>query len=66
MTSGEDQIAELLERDRPTPEPAYRGALGRRLWAGWLPPSRPDSLWRWVAVFAVLGLLLLLVAALQI
>ena len=64
--SDENRIADVLERERPAPSPGFRGALGRRLSAAWLPPARPAHLWRWVVGFAALGVLLLLVAAAQI
>lgn len=55
-----------LELDRPTPDPAFRGALGRRLESVPTPPPRPPALWAWVSGLGVVGIALLLVALSQI
>lgn len=51
---------------RPTPDPAFRGGLGRRLGAAWQPPGPPAGLLARVAGLAAGGTALLLVALTQI
>jgi hypothetical protein len=55
-----------LQLERPTPDPGFRGVLGRRVGAAWTPPPRPAALWAWVAGLAAAGCALLIVALTQI
>jgi hypothetical protein len=63
------QVAARLEAGRPAPEPAFRGQLGRavadEVQARRLRP-RPERLWSIVATLAVAGVVLLLIAAVQL
>jgi predicted lipid-binding transport protein (Tim44 family) len=55
-----------LQLERPTPDPAFRGALGRRVAAVPAPPARPARLGAWIGALAAGGGALLLVALTQI
>ena len=46
----------------PSPSPAFRGALQRRLAGEPLPPERPARLWLWVTGCATAGVALLIAA----
>lgn len=61
-----DDLERELERARPVPEPGFRGALGRRVGAAWVPGTRPTRLWLRAGALSALGLVLLVVGALQI
>jgi hypothetical protein len=61
------RVAERLERDRPTPNPSFRGSLRRSLIA----PRRGEAAWAsgfrvWVGGYAAAGALCLLVAAIGV
>ena len=69
MTDEETRLRELaneLHANRPTPHPAFRGRLLRRLAGHGLPRSRPPRLWLLVAVFGASGAALLALAAVLI
>jgi hypothetical protein len=55
-----------LGLERPTPDPAFRGGLGRRVLAAWTPSPRPAGLRAWVAGLATAGCVLLAAAITQI
>jgi len=55
-----------VELERPAPDPAFRGALGRRLGSGPAPAGRPASLRAWIGGLVTAGVGLLLVALTQI
>jgi hypothetical protein len=61
MTDDEDIVLE-----HPVPDPAWRGALGRRLGAAFPPPSRPVRLGGWIGGLTAAGGGLLLVALTQV
>jgi len=50
----------------PAPSAAFRGDLRRRLDDDAPAPPRPARLWLWIGLAAVLGALLLLIAAASI
>jgi hypothetical protein len=52
--------------EHPLPDPGWRGALGRRLGAGFPPSSRPARLGGWIGGLAAGGGVLLLVALTQV
>jgi hypothetical protein len=65
-TGEEREVANRLDRERPVPGAAFRGALGRALAArdpGYGP--RPQNLWRMVAGCVAGGGLLLALGGLQ-
>jgi hypothetical protein len=59
-----DPVAERLARERPVPDPVFRGALGRELDVEG-EPARPAALRRLVALYVLVGLALLALAALS-
>ena len=63
------QMAAFLQAERPTPQPAFRGELGRAVVTEAQRRhlrARPERLWLLVTVFLLTGLLLLVVAASQV
>jgi len=62
----EDPLAQRLTAQRPAPAAPYRGALRRRLLALGPPAARPEHLYRLVALYAVVGILCLLVGVLSL
>jgi hypothetical protein len=60
--SGEEDIVS----EDATPDPAWRGALGRRLGAAFPPPSRPVHLGGLIAGLSAAGGALLLIALVQV
>lgn len=60
-----DRVSGRLERERPIPDPGFRGALGRHLCRadpGW--GHRPERLWGPVLATVALGVVLMIVGAL--
>jgi hypothetical protein len=57
------RLAERLERERPVPSAAFRGALRRRLLAGQISHTRPMRLRLLITGYATAGAVLLLIAA---
>jgi hypothetical protein len=57
------RLAETLERERPVPAAAFRGALRRRVLGGAPGPARPARLRVLVGAYGGSGVALLLVAA---
>jgi hypothetical protein len=55
-----------IQLEHPTPDPAWRGALGRRLGSVDAPPARPRRLGVWIGGLATAGAMLLLAALTQI
>ena len=56
-------LARRLERERPVPTAAFRGALRRRLLRGSAPRARPARLRLLIVGYAAAGTLLLLAGA---
>ncbi len=66
LGAGEQELADHLSSDPPTPAPGFRGALGRHLGAidpGWGP--RPERLRVMVMTGVVSGLVLMALGLLQ-
>jgi hypothetical protein len=61
----DDALAQRLVAMRPTPAPAYRGALRRRLVALGPPAPRPANLGRLTRLYAAGGFVLVLIGALS-
>lgn len=57
------RMAERLDRERPVPAAAFRGALRRRLLAGGAPHARPARLRLLIAGYASAGSALLAIGA---
>jgi len=62
----DDELDERLLGDRPVPDPQFRGALGRSIAADprHRVPHRPTQLWFTVALLAIPGIVVLVLALL--
>jgi hypothetical protein len=66
LEADDEAVGDRLTRERPAPNPAFRGALGRHLAAtdpGYGP--RPERLWLSVSGYVAIGLVLILLGLLQ-